>query len=210
VARRRSLALAGLAVLVSGVVSGCGEGAEEPEGGSSPSSSDAPSSPSASSSSPAETPSPPATEEAPEVEPADGPVLQVGSYSVSAPARFEVNNDTPFADSAIGPVGDGRTGGVVLGVYKADQLSLDEAMRRSWRPHRTKPRGFERQPTTVLGSRTAYYYTAPDGSTVTDHVMGMWDGAGLVELRIDLPDTMPPERQSEIVESIRVTYSSTS
>jgi hypothetical protein len=207
VARRRSLALAGLAVLVSGMLPGCGGGTEDPDDGSAAPASETPTS----DSSPSETaPAPEPTEETPEVEPADGPVLQVGSYSVSAPARFRVNNDTTFADSAFGPVGDGRTGGVVLGVYAADQLSLDEAMRRSWRPDRTKPPGFEEQPTTVLGSRTAYYYTAPDGSTVTDHVMGMWDGAGLVELRVDLPNAMPAERQREIVESIRLTYSSTS
>jgi hypothetical protein len=200
-ARRGWVALAALAL----VVSGCGGGSDGPDGPADP-----PASESSPDASPAETSPAPEPEETPAVEPADGPVLQVGSYSVSAPARFRVNNDTTFADSAFGPVGDGRTGGVVLGVYAADQLSLDEAMRRSWRPDRTKPPGFEKQPTTVLGSRTAYYYTARDGSTVTDHVMGMWDGAGLVELRVDLPNAMPPERQREIVESIRMTYSSTS
>lgn len=201
VARRTALALAGLAVLVPGLVSGCGGGAEDPDGGSTAPSSQAPSS-----QAPTEAP----TEEAPAVEPADGPVLQVGSYSISAPRRFRINNDTTFADSAIGSFGDGFTGGVLLGVYAADQLSLDQAMRRSWRPDRTKPPGFERQPTTVLGSRTAYYYTAKDGSTVTDHVMGMWDGAGLVEIRVDVPNHMPAEQQREIVESIRLTYSSAS
>jgi hypothetical protein len=143
------------------------------------------------------------------VQPADGPVLQVGSYSVSAPRRFRLNNDTPFADSAYGPLGDGFTGGVVLGVYASGRVSLNGAMKRSWRPDHTKPPGFEEQPTTVLDSQTAYYYTADDGATVTDHVMGLWDGAGLVELRIDLPNDMPPARQSEVVESVRLTYSST-
>ena len=199
-ARRGSVAVAAIALLVSG----CGADAEDPDGTGGPDGS--PSSDVSQEASPSETTSPSGTdEETPGVEPADGPVLQVGGYSVSAPRGFRVNNDTIVADSAIGRVGDGRSGGVVLGVYAADQLSLDQAMRRSWRPDRTEPPGFEEQPTTVLGSRTAYYYTADDGKFVTDHVIGMWDG-GLVELRVDLPNDMPPDRQSEIVESVRLSY----
>lgn len=192
-ARRGAVAVAALALLASGC------GADDPDGpGGAPASSD---------SSPSETASSPEpSEETPEVQPASGPLLQVGGYSVSAPRRFKVNNDTPFADSAIGPVGGGLFAGVSFGAYAtADTLSLDQAMRRSWRPDRTKPPGFEEQPTTTLGSRTAYYYTADDGDLHIDHVLGMWDG-GLVELRIEFSDDMPPAEQSAIVESVRLTY----
>lgn len=198
--RRRSCVVLAALVLT---VSGCGGGGESPRPSSGESTATSSESPSAD-----ETPTETTTETTPEVEPADGPVLQVGSYSISAPRRFRINNDTTFADSAIGSFGNRLSGGVFLGVYQADQLSLDEAMRRSWRPDRTKPPGFERQPTTVLGSRTAYYYTARDGSTYIDHVMGMWDGAGLVEIRVNVPRIMPAEQQREVVESVRLTYSS--
>ena len=202
-ARRGAVAVAALALLASG----CGAGADDPDGpDGAPASADASpdTSPDASPSETASSAEP--SEEPPAVEPAGGPVLQVGGYSVSAPRRFKVNNDTPFVDTAIGPVGGGLSGGIAFGVYAtADPLSLDQAMRRSWRPYRTKPKGFEEQPTTTLGSRTAYYYTADEGKYYVDHVMGMWDG-GLVELRVEVSRRMPPVQQREIVESVRLTY----
>ena len=103
-------------------------------------------------------------------------------------------------------MGDGRSGTLLLGVYETEELSLNEAMRRSWRPDRKKPPGFKRQPSTVLGSVKAYYYTADSGTTNIDHVIGTWD-EGLVELRVDRPTALPRARQREIVESIRMTYS---
>jgi hypothetical protein len=200
-ARRGAVAVAALALLASGC------GADDPDGPDrAPASSDA--SPDTSpEASPSETSSPPEpVEETPAVEPASGPVLQVGGYSVSAPRRFKVNYDTPFVDTAIGPVGGGLSGGVTFAVYAtADPLSLDQAMRRSWRPDRTKPPSFAEQPTTTMGSRTAYYYTADEGKYYVDHVMGMWDG-GLVELRVEVSRRMPPVQQREIVESVRLTY----
>lgn len=187
-----TMALAALAL----VTSACGGG--EPAPG------DDPGSPTATSASgtPSETPS--GSDPAPAVEPASGPQLEVGAIRISAPAKWRQNNDTPFADSAIGPVGEGRSGSLVLGATAVDQLSLKAAMKRSWRG--TKPAGFEQQDVTVLGGLTAFYYTAPDGPVDIDHVMGLWDSGYVVEVRVSVPKALSAAQQREIVDSIALSY----
>lgn len=193
----RTAAALGALALVAGACGGDPAPRDEPTG---PPSSTAPSTnptdpPSASPSEPAATPS---------VGPASGPVLEVGAIRISAPEKWRQNNDTVFADSAIGPVGDGRSGSLVLGATAIDQLSLDAAMKRSWRGK--KPAGFAEQESTVLGGLTAFYYTAPDGPLDIDHVMGLWDSGYVVEVRLSLPKAVTAGEREAIVESVRLSY----
>jgi hypothetical protein len=181
--------IAGLAL----VAAGCGGGSDDPGGSSSPSSSP---------SSPSDAPEP---EPTPTVEPADGPVLEVGALQVSALEKWRINNESPFAVTAFGPVDDGRSGGLLLGAIPEDQMSLARTMRYSWQPG-PKPPGFQKQPSTVLGGLTASYYTAEASKFLTEHVLSLWDSGYVVEVNISLPEAMPMQRQQEIVESIRLSY----
>jgi hypothetical protein len=193
---RAAAMLAGLAL----VMSGCGGGGDPgpSTGGTSPESSDAPDSPS--SATVTGLPEPTAT-----VEPANGPTLEVGAIRVTAPAKWRQIYDTPFTDVAQGRVGDGRSGGLLLGAVADDQVGLRAAMRDAWE-NGEKPAGFEMQDNTDLGGRSAYYYTARETRFLDKHVMGLWDSGYLVHVDVSLPKDMPMEQQQEIVESIRVTY----
>lgn len=196
--RRGAVAAAGLAL----VMAGCGGGGEGP--GDPGTASDSPASSSPSESSPTDSPEVEAT---PAVEPATGVELEVHDFRVNAPEKWYVNNDTVFGVTAVGPVGDGRFGSILLGSTAAEPLSLAQAMRRSWGPG-PKPSGFEEQPTTVLGGLTAFYYTAEANKYLTEHVMGNWDAGYVIELNIQLPNAFSAERQRQIVDSIVATYRS--
>ncbi len=198
--RRGATAIAGLALLVSG----CGGATDEPE--DPPTGSTSPS-PTASSS----TPSPTETSEpTPTVEPAAGVEIELKGFRVNAPKKWRINNKFLVAATAIGPVDDGRSGGMLLGlVPSSEQASIARAMRESWQPG-AKPRGFEEQPRTVLGGLSAFYYTAEGNKFLTEHVMGTWDSGWMVELNIQLPNALSAERQTEIVDSIVATYQSPS
>ncbi len=197
--RRGALAAAVLGLLVTG----CGAGDEaqvNPNTGSdSPSSSPSSSTPTTADS--------PAVEPTPTVEPAAGVELEVKGFRVNAPAKWRINNDTIFGDTAIGPAGGGRSGAILLAPSAVDQMSLAQAMRRSWGPGK-KPAGFEERPTGVLGGLSAFYYTAESGNLNTEHVLGNWDSGYVVELNIELPNALSAERQQEIVDSIVATYRS--
>ena len=206
--RGRATAIAGLVLLVAG----CGGGADGPDD---PATGSADPSPTASASTPTSSESPEGAAPTPTVEPATGVELDVVGFRVNAPEKWHVNNTFVTAESAIGPVDDGRTGRILLGVVGSDeQLSLRQAMRRSWRSRvgsggaQVKPDGFEEHPSTVLGGLSAYYYTARPDRFTTDHVMGHWDSGVTVQLRIGLPVAMSPARQKEIVDSIVATYRS--
>ena len=204
--RRRATAIAGLVLLVAG----CGAGADGPDD---PATGSADPSPTASSSTPTSSESPEAAE--PTVEPATGVELEVLGFRVNAPKKWSINNSVVIAESATGPVDDGRSGAVLLGLIGSDeQVSLKQALRTSWHNRgkpagsRGKPDGFERQPDTVLGGLSAFYYTAKGNKFLDQHVMGNWDSGSIVELRITLPNAMSPARQKEIVDSIVATYRS--
>lgn len=196
--RRGATAIAGLALLVAG----CGGATDDPEdpttGSPSPS-------PTASSS----TPSPTETSEpTPTVEPAAGVEIELKGFRVNAPEKWRINNKFLVAATAIGPVDDGRSGGMLLGlVPSSEQVSIAASMRQSWQPD-PKPRGFEEQPRTVLGGLSAFYYTAEANKFLTEHVMGTWDSGYMIELNIQLPNALSPERQQEIVDSIVASYHS--
>ena len=197
--RRGAVAAAVLALAVSG----CGVGGEEPRGSAggteSPSSSPSSGEPSSS-----ETPEP---EPTPTIDPATGPELEIDGFRVNAPKRWRLNNETVFGDTAIGPVDDGRTGGLLLAAIPESQVSIARAMRTSWQPG-ARPAGFEEQPRTVLGGLSAFYYTAEATTLLTEHVMGTWDSGYTIELNIQLPNALSSERQREIVDSIVATYRS--
>lgn len=195
--RRGATAIAGLALAVAGCSGGGDDPSDTDTGSTSPSSS-----PSSSASSPSETPKPAST-----VEPATGVELEVQGFRVNAPDRWRVIETFPYVETATGPVGDGRSGGVLLGAVPVPQMSLAQAMRRSWLPGR-KPAGFEEQPSTVLGGLTAFYYTAEGNKYLTEHVMGNWDAGLVTELSVTVPNVFSPERQKEIVDSIVATYHS--
>ncbi|RYC12508.1 hypothetical protein [Nocardioides zhouii] len=197
--RRGALAAAGLAL----VAAGCGGGGESPGAGSdSPSSS-----PSSSDSTPSDAPEP---EPTPTVEPATGVEIELKGFRVNAPKKWRINNEFLIAATAIGPVDDGRSGGMLLGlVPSSEQVSIAASTRKSWQPG-AKPRGFEEQPRTVLGGLSAFYYTAEANKFLTEHVMGTWDSGWIVELNIQLPNALSAERQTEIVDSIVATYQSPS
>ena len=196
--RRGTTAIAGLVLLVAG----CGGGGDDPRDDPT----DPSPSPSASSSAPTETSEEP--EPTPTVEPATGVKLELKGFTVNAPAKWRITNSFLIAETATGPVDDGRTGGMLLGlVPSSEQVSIAETMRAAWYP-RGKPRGFEEQPRIVLGGLSAFYYTAPEGKYTTKHVMGNWDSGYMIELNIGLPNALSPERQKEIVDSIVATYHS--
>jgi hypothetical protein len=198
---RGALLVAGLAL----VAGGCG-GSDEPEdGGPSPSPSASPSSATQTPSAGDPTESVPGLPDAPSVEPATGVELEVDGFTVRAPEKWRITNDTPFGVTAVGPVDDGRSGGLLLATFGESQVSLDEAMRFSWQPGK-RPPNFQEQPTTVLGGLTAFYYTADGNKFLTEHVMGLWDSGFTIELNISLPKALPAERQQEIVQSIAATY----
>jgi hypothetical protein len=194
--RRGALAVAGLAL----VVAGCG-GDEQGGGGSDDTSTTPSPSPSSSEPSPSVTGLP----ETPTVESATGVELEADGFRINVPEKWRITNDNPFGVTAVGPVDDGRSGGVLLAAFGESQVSIAEAMRFSWQPG-TKPPGFEEQPRTVLGGLSAFYYTAEGNKFLTEHVMGMWDSGFTIELNIALPNALSPERQKEIVDSIVATY----
>jgi hypothetical protein len=196
---RAATAIAVLALLVAG----CGGGGEGP--GSSDGGAESPSSsPSSSVASPSETAE---TEPEPEAEPATGVELEVRGFRVNAPKKWRINNSFLTAESAVGPVDDGRSGGILLGAVAEDQVSIAQAMRTSWQPG-AKPEGFEEQPRAVLAGLSAFYYTADGNKYLTEHVMGMWDSGYTIELNISLPNALSPERQKEIVDSVVATFRS--
>jgi hypothetical protein len=194
-----AVAVAGLAL----VLAGCAGGDETngPDGG--PSSPSTPSSePSPGEPSPSETDAP---EPTPTVEPADGVELDVDGFRVNGLKGWRITNETPFGDTALGPVGDGRSGGVLLATVSEGQVSIAQAMRTSWSPG-PRPEGFEEQPRTVLGGLSAFYYTAVGNKFITEHVLGTSDSGLSIEINIQLPVSMPPTRQKEIVDSIVASY----
>ncbi len=197
---RTAVALAALAL----VTSGCGGSDDPAPGADEPgtSTSGSPTSPS-SDESPSATTSEP--EPTPTVEPASGPTLEVGDIRVTAPAEWRQNNDTVFVDTALGRVGGGQSGGLLLSAVPDDQMSLREALKDSFEQGQ-EPAGFEEQEATVLGGHSAYYYTAEGNRFLTKHVMGLWDSGYAVHVDVSLPKDMPMEQQQEIVESIRLTY----
>ena len=192
--RRAALAVAGLAL----VVTGCGGGED---GGSDGTSSSPAPSPSSSEPSPSVTGLP----DTPTVEPADGVELEADGFRINVPKKWRITNDNPFGVTAVGPVDDGRSGGVLLAAFGEPQVSIAEAMRFSWQPG-ARPAGFKEQPRAVLGGLSAFYYTAVGNKFLTEHVMGMWDSGFTIELNIALPNALSPERQKEIVDSIVATY----
>lgn len=192
--RRGAVAVAGLAL----VVTGCGGG---DEGGSDGTSTSPSPSPSASDSSPSETGVP----ETPTVEPASGVELEADGFRINVPKKWRITNDNPFGVTAVGPVDDGRSGGVLLAAFGEPQVSLAQAMRFSWQPG-ARPPGFAEQPRAELGGLSAFYYTAEGNKYLTQHVLGLWDSGFTIELNIGLPNALPPERQKEIVDSIVATY----
>ena len=198
---RTTLAIAGLAL----VMSGC-SGGDEPGSGAGGTSSAPPESPS-SPSSPTASGSTSEPEPTPTVELASGPTLEVGDIRVTAPARWRQVYDTPFTDVAQGRVGGGQSGGLLLGAVADDEVGLRAAMRNAFENGK-KPAGFEEQDTTELGGLPAFYYTATETAFLTKHVMGLWDSGYLVHVDVSLPTDMPAEEQQEIVESIRLTYDS--
>ncbi len=193
--RRVAVAVAGLALLVAGC------GSDEQGGGSDDSSTTPSSSPSSSDPSPSVTGLP----ETPTVEPADGVELDADGFRINVPKKWRITNDNVFGVTAVGPVDDGRSGGVLLAAFGEPQVSIAEAMRTSWQPG-AKPPGFEEQPRAVLGGLSAFYYTAEANKFLTEHVLGLWDAGYTVELNIGLPNALTPERQKEIVDSIVATY----
>ena len=194
--RRAATAIAGLAL----VVTGCGGSDDAPGGTDASGRSTSPA--------PTGTPETPEPEPTPTVDPATGVAVELKGFRVNAPERWRINNEFLIAATAIGPVGDGRSGGMLLGlVGSGEQVSIARAMRSSWQPG-AKPVGFEEQPRTVLGGLSAFYYTADANRLLTEHVMGNWDSGYIVELNIQLPQALPPERQREIVDSIVATYHS--
>ena len=196
--RRGAIVIAGLALLVSG----CGGSTDEAGGSDEPAGS--PSPPSSETTTPSETSEP--SEPTPTVEPASGLELETKGFRVNAPEKWRITNSFLVAETAVGPVADGRTGAMLLGlVPSSEQVSLAAAMRESWKP-RAKPPGLEKQSPVVLGGLSAFYYTAPEGKLTTKHVMGNWDSGWIVELNIGLPSALPPERQREIVDAILATY----
>lgn len=195
--RRGATVIAGLALLVAG----CGGATDDPEDPATGSTSPTPRAAS-STSSPTET-----SEPTPTVEPATGVELEVKGFRVNAPEKWRINNSFVVAETAYGPVGDGRSGGILLGASPVDQMSLAQAMRRSWLPG-AEPSGFEQQPNVVLGGLSAFYYTAEGNKFLTEHVMGNWDAGYVTELNISLPNAFSSERQQEIVDSIVATYRS--
>ena len=198
--RRGATAIAGLALLVAG----CGGGGDGPSDGTGGSSSPS-SGPSSTASSPTEAPEP-----TPTVEPATVVEVELKGFRVNAPETWRINNKFIIAATAIGPVDDGRSGGLLLGlVPSSEQASIATSMRKSWQPG-ARPRGFEEQPRTALGGLSAFYYTAEANKFLTEHVMGTWDSGWIVELNIQLPKALPAERQKEIVDSIVATYQSPS
>ena len=192
--RRGATAIAGLALLVAG----CGGGGDDPDTDPDTGST----SPSSITPSPTETPAP-----TPSVEPATGIRLEARGFQVNAPEKWRLNETFVFVETAVGPVGDGRSGAMLLGATPVPQMSLAQAMRRSWLPG-SKPSGFEQQPSTVLGGLTAFYYTAVANKYLTEHVMGNWDAGHVTELSVTVPNVFSPERQKEIVDSIVATYHS--
>ena len=199
--RRGALTIAGFALLVAGCGGGTEEGDDPGDGTSSPS-------PTASSSSSSPTPTTDEPDPSPTVEPATGVEVEIKGFRVNAPKKWRITNEFVIAATAIGPVDDGRSGGMLLGlVPSSEQVSIAEAMRSSWQPG-ARPRGFQEQPRTVLGGLSAFYYTAEDDRFTTEHVMGTWDSGWIVELNIGLPNALSPERQKEIVDSIVATYHS--
>ena len=200
--RRGAVTVAGLAL----VVAGCGGGSDE-RGGPDDEPTRPSSSPSASEPSSSDTGSPEEPTEEPTVEPATGVELEADGFTVNAPAKWRINNDTPFGMTAIGPVDDGRSGGMLLGTVSEGPVSLAQAMRTSWQPGAKPPR-FEEQPRTVLGGLDAFYYTAEANKFLIEHVLGTSDSGYSVELNITLPNALSRERQKEIVDSIVATYHS--
>ena len=202
--RRRGSGAAGAAVAALALVlAGCGGDPDEPAGSDDPSS-DPSSTPSSSEPSPSVTGLPEST---PSVEPASGVELEVNGFTVNAPEKWRITNDTAFGDTAVGPVDDGRSGGVLLATVAEGNVSIAQAMRTSWQPGK-KPEGFEEQPRTVLGGLSAFYYTAVGDKFLTEHVLGTSDSGYSIELNIHLPNALSPERQKEIVDSIVATYHS--
>lgn len=200
--RRAATAMAALAL----VLTGCGGGEAGP-GGPDEESASPSASPSSSESSPSDTPEP---EPTPTVEPAAGAEIELKGFRVNAPEKWRITNSFVIAATAVGPVGDGRSGGMLLGLVPSnDQVSIAAAMRTSWQPG-TRPAGFEEQPRAVLGGLSAFYYTAEQNRLTTEHVLGTWDSGWIVELNIGLPSALSPERQKEIVDSIVATYQSPS
>lgn len=194
--RRGATAIAGLALVVAGCGGSGADPGDDPGGSTSPSPS------------PSSSPSAPEPEPTPTVEPASGVEIELQGFRVNAPDKWRITNSFVVAATAVGPVGDGRSGAMLLGLFPSSEpVSLAQAMRKSWQP-RAKPKGFEQQPTTVLGGLTAFYYTAQSDKFTTQHVMGTWDSGFVVELNIGLSSALPPERQKEIVDSIVATYRS--
>jgi hypothetical protein len=144
-------------------------------------------------------------EPTPTVEPATGVELEADGFRINVPKKWRVTNDTPFGVTAVGPVDDGRSGGVLLAAFGEPQVSIAEAMRFSWQPG-ARPRGFDEQPRAVLGGLSAFYYTAEGNKYLTQHVLGLWDSGFTIELNIGLPNALSPERQKGIVDSIVATY----
>lgn len=192
-------AVAGLAL----VLAGCGGDGNESAGSEDPSSTPS-STPTSSEPSPSVTGLPEST---PTVEPAAGVELEVNDFTVNAPKKWRITNDTPFGDTATGPVDDGRSGGMLLATVAEGNVSIAQAMRTSWQPG-AKPAGFEEQPRTVLGGLSAFYYTAVGNKFLTEHVLGTSDSGYSIELNIQLPNALSPARQKEIVDSIVASYHS--
>lgn len=195
--RRGAVAAAGLALLVAG----CSDADDGSDG--------APTSPSPSSSPTSSTsePSPSGSEqpETPTVEPATGVELDADGFKINVPKKWRITNDNPFGVTAVGPVDDGRSGGLLLAAIGEPEVTLAQAMRTSWQPG-AKPPGFEEQQGAELGGLPAFYYTAEANSLLTEHVLGLWDSGYTIELNIALPNALKPERQKEIVDSIVATY----